>query len=94
MSTLRDHNVEAIDLTMDDELDVMINSSPVAPARPSSDRRTLRTRHSLGNTITNAPKRKRAKSFSESTIENHEQPETGKRQKMEQRKAVCVLSRP
>jgi hypothetical protein len=94
MTALRDHNVETIDLTMDDELDVITTSS-VAPARSSHhDGRALRARHSLGNTITISPKRKRASSFSESTIENHEQLTVGKRQKREEKKAVCQLSRP
>jgi hypothetical protein len=96
MAALRDHNVETIDLTMDDELDVIITSSSIAPARSSlaHDGRALRGRHSLGNTITISPKRKRATSFSESTIENHEQLTAGKRQKREDKKAVCQLSRP
>ncbi|KIM89720.1 hypothetical protein PILCRDRAFT_812522 [Piloderma croceum F 1598] len=92
MTALRDHNVETIDLTMDDELDVITMSSSVAPARSSHhDGRALRARHSLGNTITISPKRKRASSFSESTIENHEQLTAGKRQKREEKKAITIV---
>jgi hypothetical protein len=92
MSAFRVRKVETIDLTMDDDLDVVMESGPVASATAMSsaanDGRALRTRHSLGNTIIISPKQKRARTFSESTIENHEQVATGKRQKREDKKAV------
>jgi hypothetical protein len=96
MPALRDHNVETVDLTMDDddELDVIMASDPVTPARSlANDGRKLRARHSLGNTVTISPKRKRERTFSESTIENHVYLATAKRQKREGKKAVCLLSR-
>jgi hypothetical protein len=96
MSALQNHNVETIDLTMDDELDVMTAQSPIVLARSSrtNDERARYARHSLGNAVTVSPKRKRARTFSDSTIENHEQLVTGKRQKMEDKKAVRLLSLP
>lgn len=92
MPALQNHNVETIDLTMDDELDVMIAQSPIALARSSriNDERPRYARHSLGNAVSVSPKRKRARTLSDSTIENHERLATGKRQKMEDKKAVCL----
>jgi len=92
MSAFQDRNVETIDLTMDDELDIIAASPVVHNTSSRNDDRVLRTRHSLGNTVANPPKRKRARTLSESTIENHEYLATGKKQKMEDKKAVCLLS--
>lgn len=87
----KDGNVfESSDLVMNEETVLIVpNNTPRRP-NDSEDGRVLRARHSLGNTVT-APKRKRARTFSESTIENHEAKAEGKKQKLENKKAVSFL---
>lgn len=92
MSAYNAANVETIDLTMDDELDVMLVSSPVVPKppRPFADR-ALRARLSVGNTVgVRVPSlgEKRTRRLSDSTVENHELKVPGKKLKMEDKKAV------
>ena len=93
MSAFQNPNVATIDLTLDDELDVINASGPLTITTNEGLGR-LRTRHSLGDAVANPPKRKRARTFSESTIENHRERSADKRQKTEDKKAVRLLSLP
>lgn len=88
MPAFQNHNVDTIDLTMDDEPDVVV----VAPSHSTDGGRAARTRHSLGNTVSNPSKRKRVRTLSDSTIENHVAPANDKRQKMDDKKSVCLLA--
>lgn len=54
--------------------------------------RALRARRSLGNTVVTTPKRKRARTFSESHLKNHDERTEGKKQKLEDKKAVGFFS--
>lgn len=90
MSLTHHSSTETIDLTMEDELDVMIASSPVIPRTLGKldEGRALRPRQSLGNNITIPNQKKRLRRMSDSTVENHEQRASGKKLKMEDKKSV------
>ena len=98
MSFLQIDNIEDIDIKKNDELDVVATSSLVIPTRtsqlPADDSmgNALRPRRSVGNTITIPAQRKRPRTLSNSTIENHRK--EGKKLKSEDKKAVRVPEPP
>lgn len=96
MSLLHVAGIDSIDLTKDDELDVMAASSPVVPTRTSqlaAEGRALRPRQSAGYTITIPSPLKRSRRMSDSTNENHQEKAAAKKLKLEDKKAVCVPDR-
>ena len=100
MSFLQIDNIEDIDIKKNDELDVVATSSLVVPTRtsqlPANDSmgNALRPRRSVGNTITIPAQRKRPRTLSNSTIENHRKEATAKKLKSEDKKAVRVPEPP
>ena len=98
MSFLQIDNIEDIDIKKNDELDVVATSSLVVPTRtsqlPADDSmgNALRPRRSVGNTITIPAQRKRPRTLSNSTIENHRK--EAKKLKSECKKAVRVPEPP
>lgn len=90
MSAVDNNILEGFGLIMDEGTGLIVPNDSPRRSNDSEQGQVLRARRSLGNTVT-APKRKRARTFSESTIENHEAKADGKKQKLENKKAVSFF---
>lgn len=90
MSAVDSNILEGFGLIMDEGTGLIVPNDSPRRSNDSEEGQVLRARRSLGNTVT-APKRKRARTFSESTIENHETKTAGKKLKLENKKAVSLL---
>lgn len=89
MSAVQNDILQSLGLIMDEETG-LITPKLVSDVSTEGER-VLRSRRSDGNIITIPANRKRARTFSDSTIENHGMQTAEKKQKLEYKKAVSML---